>query len=122
MIYLLQTQVYKDMDKLQFFVLLPSVPMVSSLCFTCSAIILLIDIRLSVMLPLVSTRLSLVAFLRQIYKQSQMLQVFFQCRGTAYSTIQQNSNSMLFNLVIWNKKPFFFLNILIIWVVYQKSK
>ncbi len=47
-----------------FVFFLPSVPMVSSLCFTCSDIILLIDIRLSVMLLLVSTRPSLVAFLR----------------------------------------------------------
>lgn len=51
-------------------VLLPRLPMVSSLCFTCSAIILLMDIRLSVMLPLVSTRLSLVTFLEQTHMQS----------------------------------------------------
>lgn len=44
---------------------LPSMLMVSSLCFTCSAIILLMDIRLSVMSLLVSTRLSLVTLLGQ---------------------------------------------------------
>lgn len=45
--------------------------MVSSLCFTCSDIILLIDIRLSVMLLLVSTKFSLVAFLRQKHTHTQ---------------------------------------------------
>lgn len=64
------TKVHKQMDKVVV-VYLPSMPMVSSLCFTSSAIILLIDIRLSVMLLLVSTRLSLVTFLRQKHTQSR---------------------------------------------------
>lgn len=64
------TNVHKQMDKVVV-VYLPSMPMVSSLCFTSSAIILLIDIRLSVMLLLVSTRLSLVTFLRQKHTQSR---------------------------------------------------
>ena len=45
--------------------------MVSSLWFTCSAIILLMDIRLSVMLLLVSASVSLVALLRQKHTQSR---------------------------------------------------
>lgn len=64
------TNVHKQMDKVVV-VYLPSMPMVSSLCFTSTAIILLIDIRLSVMLLLVSTRLSLVTFLRQKHTQSR---------------------------------------------------
>lgn len=55
-----QFKKHKLVDKVLY---LPRMPMASSLCFTCSAIILLIDIRLSVMLLLLSTRLSLVTFL-----------------------------------------------------------
>lgn len=46
-----------------FFLFLPRVPMVSSLCFTCCDIIRLMLIRLSVMSLDVCTKLSLVAFL-----------------------------------------------------------
>lgn len=60
----LQANASKETE-LKWWPILPRTLMLSSLCFTCSAIILLIDIRLSVMLLLDWTRLSLVAFLSQ---------------------------------------------------------
>lgn len=62
-----------DTEWIKWLTILPRTSMLSSLCFTCSAIILLMDIRLSVMLLLDSTRLSLVAFLSQKTKQITLI-------------------------------------------------
>lgn len=81
---------------------LPSVPIVSSVCFTCSDIILLIDIRLSVMLLLVSTRLSLVAFLRQKThtKQNRWCTVAVCQFSENSSSIQSSSNNLFYFVII----------------------